>query len=198
MEHAKLEHNCCIYLTGIRSNYRELELFLLGNLIKWIKNMIYKWKLLLPLTTQLLVLEQKPECVTPQARDSVPAFLFLLIWQRSSAIQEYLNCTRFCQLQVFDGFLVCKGWKVAGGLHTQHCVTRAGDENTKTLFSVINPLYSNSTAFLSRIPKPPLLCGVFFFFKERKKGDGKKERNGWPPLSQKFILINYYSRLIKA
>lgn len=30
-------------------------------------------------------------------------------------------------------------------------------------FQWSNPLYSNSTAFLSRIPKPPLLCEGFFF-----------------------------------
>lgn len=36
-------------------------------------------------------------------------------------------------------------------------------------FQWSNPLYSNSTAFLSRIPKPPLLCeGFFFSFWERK------------------------------
>ena len=70
---------------------------------------------------------------------STPPFPSLPVWPGASTIQDYLNCTRFCQLQVLDGFLVCWGWAVAGGLCTQHCVTRAGDENTKTLFSLIKP-----------------------------------------------------------
>lgn len=69
---------------------------------------------------------------------SIPLFTWRF-WLSSSTVQEYLNCTQFCQLQVLDGFLVCRGWKVAGGLRTQHCVTSAGVENTKSLFSVIKP-----------------------------------------------------------
>lgn len=43
-------------------------------------------------------------------------------------------------------------------------------------FQWSNPLYSNSTAFLSRIPKPPLLCEGFFFLLllEEEKFEGRR------------------------
>lgn len=44
-----------------------------------------------------------------------------------------------------------------------------GMKTQRHCFHWSNPLYSNSTAFLSRIPKPPLLCEGFFFFLNRKK-----------------------------
>lgn len=50
-------------------------------------------------------------CLFSEGAGEVPLHLFALshIWLRSSAILEYLKCTRFCQLQVLDGFLVCRG-----------------------------------------------------------------------------------------
>lgn len=70
---------------------------------------------------------------------STPPFPLFRNWQSSSAILEYLKRMLYCQLQLLDGFPVCRDWKVAGGLRTQHSVTSAADENTKTLFSVIKP-----------------------------------------------------------
>lgn len=55
-----------------------------------------------------------------------------------------------------------------------------GMKTQRHCFQWSNPLYSNSTAFLSHIPKPPLLCeGFFFFFLLRKK----KEKESYTFLS---------------
>lgn len=90
-----------------------------------------------------------------------------------------------------------------------------GMKTQRHCFQWSNPLYSNSTAFLSRIPKPPLLCEGFFFFffffpfggKKRRR---KKKRKGfkfvpgslcWPRVSHKSqpglsalsLIINTYN-----
>lgn len=103
---------------------------------------------------------------------STPPFLLLPIWPRSNTIQEYLNCTRFCQLQVLDGFLVCRVEKLL-----EVCAHIAwlglGMKTQRHCFQWSNPLYSNSTAFLSHIPKPRLLCEGFFPFKKKKGRKGR-------------------------
>lgn len=73
---------------------------------------------------------------------STPPFPLSHIWLHSRAILEYLKCTRFCQLQVLDVFLVCWGWKVVGGLHTRRCVTRAAGWKHKDI------VFSDQTPFI--------------------------------------------------
>jgi hypothetical protein len=74
--------------------------------------------------------------------------------------------------RLHDRLPVCQG-KELQRLRAQHCVTRVWDENTKTLYSA---LYSNSTAFLSRIP---MFSSALFPSSSQK---GKKIRNGYAPV----------------
>lgn len=73
-----------------------------------------------------------------------------------------------------------------------------GMKTQRHCFQWSNPLYSNSTAFLSHIPKPPLLCEGFFFLlrKRKKEKEGYTFLSGslcWPFPPTKAPPPSYYS-----
>lgn len=120
------------------------------------------------------------ECLFPEGAGEAPLRLFLYptfgctpaqSWSTWSA-RDSVNCRylmAFLCAEVEKLVEVCThsiAWLGLWMKTQRHC------------FQWSNPLYSNSTAFLSRIPKPPLLCEGFFFsllLLEEEKFEGRLE-----------------------